>query len=49
MKFVTQTTPEVRCVLGWPPPGDSYYTGVTLGRLADAYPGINLAPYIKSV
>ncbi len=49
IKFVTHTTPEVRCVLGWPPPGDAYYTTAALERLTDAYPGINLKPYTESI
>lgn len=45
MNFVTKTTPEVRRVLGWPAPGDDYYTEEALNRLAQAYPGIDLEPY----
>ena len=45
MKFVARTTPAARCVLGWPPPGDAYYTSEALARLEQAYPGIDLGPY----
>ena len=45
MKFVAQTTPAVRRVLGWPAPGDAYYTPEALARLEQAYPGIDLEPY----
>jgi len=45
IKFLAQTTPAVRRVLGWPAPGDAYYTPQTLERLAQAYPGIDLEPY----
>lgn len=45
LKFVARTTPSVRCVLGWPAPGDAYYTQETLKRLAQAYPGMDLEPY----
>ena len=45
MKFVAQTTPTVRRVLGWPAPGDAYYTAEALSRLEQAYPGIDLEPY----
>ena len=38
MNFMTQTTPTVRSVLGWPSPGDPYYIPQALGRLAQAYP-----------
>lgn len=45
MNFITNTTPAVRQVLGWPPPGDAYYTSQALDRLSQAFPGINLEPY----
>ena len=45
MKFVAQTTPAVRRVLGWPAPGEAYYTPEALARLEQAYPGIDLEPY----
>ncbi len=45
MKFVAQTTPTVRNVLGRPAPGDGYYPPQTLDRLEQAYPGIDLEPY----
>ena len=45
VSFVANTTPRARRVLGWPNPGDSYYTEEALQRLANAYPGIDLGPY----
>lgn len=45
MKFVARTKPSVRRVLGWPAPGDAYYTVAALKRLTEAYPGIDLEPY----
>ncbi|MCZ6677228.1 MAG: phytanoyl-CoA dioxygenase family protein [Candidatus Poribacteria bacterium] len=45
MNFVAKTTPRVRRVLGWPAPGDPYYTEAALQRLAQAYPGMDLTPY----
>ncbi|MYE87461.1 hypothetical protein F4X33_00495 [Candidatus Poribacteria bacterium] len=45
VSFVADTTPRVRHLLGWPNPGDSYYTEEALQRLANAYPGIDLNPY----
>ncbi len=45
LKFVAKTTPRVRRLLGWPTPGDPYYTEELLQRLAHAYPGIDLTPY----
>ena len=45
VEFIGQTTPAVRRVLGWPAPGDAYWTRETLTRLAHAYPSIDLTPY----
>lgn len=45
MNFITQTTPAVRNVFGWPAVGDPYYTSEALDRLAQAFPGIDLEPY----
>ena len=42
---LTWTTPRVRTLLGWPPPGDAYYGARTLELLARMFPGIDLAPY----
>ncbi len=49
MNFITQTTPTVRNVLGWPTTGDPYYTPQALDRMAQAFPGIDLEPYRKSL
>lgn len=43
--FWKTTTPRVRSLFGWPPPGDSYYTEQTLALLEQWYPGIDLTPY----
>lgn len=43
--FVAATTPRMRTALGWPPPGDTFYTRETLQSLSVWYPGIDLAPY----
>jgi hypothetical protein len=42
---LAMTTASVRTLLGWPPPGDPYYTPATLAALARSYPGIDLDPY----
>ncbi|MEE2709888.1 MAG: phytanoyl-CoA dioxygenase family protein [Gemmatimonadota bacterium] len=43
--FLEKTTPRVRALLGWPPPGHSYYTDQTLELLATWFPGMDLTPY----
>jgi len=42
---IARTTTAVRTLLGWPPPGDPYYSPSTLAALASCYPGIDLADY----
>jgi hypothetical protein len=39
--------PQLRTFLGWPPPGDPYYTPETLRLLARRHPGIDLSPYAR--
>ena len=46
--FFARTTPRVRSLFGWPPPGHSYYTPQTLELLAHWFPGIDLDPYSKA-
>lgn len=43
--FWPKTTPRVRSLFGWPPPGHPYYTETTLEHLALWFPGMDLAPY----
>jgi hypothetical protein len=43
--FWTKTTPQVRTLFGWPPPGHPYYTPQTLELLGLRFPGMDLAPY----
>lgn len=43
--FWTRTTPRVRSLFGWPPPGHPYYTPETLELLAAWFPGMDLEPY----
>ena len=45
VNLVAGTTPRARQLLGWPAPGDAYYTEEALERLAYAYPDIDLTPY----
>lgn len=38
-------TPEQRTLLGFPPPGDPYWTHSTVDLVAARYPGMDMAPY----
>ena len=49
LPFITQTTPRVRSLFGWPEPGHRYYTEQTLDLLSHAFPGIDLAAYRDKV
>jgi hypothetical protein len=42
---LARTKTRVRTLLGWPPPGDPYYTAATLELLQRSYPGIDLRDY----
>ena len=48
LPFITQTTPRVRSLFGWPEPGNPYYTRKTLELISMAFPGIDLEPYVRS-
>lgn len=43
--FWTRTSPRVRTLFGWPPPGHPYYTSQTLDLLGTWFPGMDLGPY----
>ncbi len=43
--FWEETTPLVRALFGWPPPGHPYYTETTLKALAIQFPNMDLTPY----
>lgn len=44
-EFMESATPRQRSLLGFPAPGDPYWTEDVLGRTAELYPGMDLAPY----
>jgi hypothetical protein len=44
-RVITDASVDQRCVLGFPPPGHSYWTEATLTAVAARYPGIDLDPY----
>jgi hypothetical protein len=43
--FVQQATARQLTVLGFPPPGDAFWTKETLGGVAKRYPGLDLSPW----
>lgn len=43
--LLERATPQQRQALGWPPPGDAFWTEDTLERLALRYPRADLGPY----
>ena len=47
--LMAELSPGQRRLLGFPVPGDPYWTADTLGRLADLYPGIDTAPYTTAL
>ena len=44
-RFVARATPRQREVLGFPPPGHSYWNEQTLAAVALRYPGMDMKPY----
>jgi len=46
-RFVERATPRQREMLGFPPPGHSYWTKETLDAVAMRYPGMDMGPYKK--
>ncbi len=49
MPFLTQTTPRVRSIFGFPEPGHPYYTEKTLSLLESTIPGIDTTPYSEAI
>jgi len=45
--FVERATPRQREILGFPPPGDAYWTPQTLAAVALRYPKMDMRPYRK--
>jgi ectoine hydroxylase-related dioxygenase (phytanoyl-CoA dioxygenase family) len=43
--FIEQASVAQRNVLGFPPPGDPYWTSDTLAMITDLYPDLDCAPY----
>lgn len=44
-RFIERATPRQREMLGFPPPGDAYWTEETLAAVAQRYPKLDLTPY----
>jgi hypothetical protein len=47
--FISRATPRQREVLGYPSPGDAYWTAETLAAVALRYPEMDLKPYQRNV
>jgi hypothetical protein len=45
--FISRATPAQREVLGFPPPGDAYWTDETLAAVKLRYPDMNMTPYSR--
>jgi hypothetical protein len=45
-RFIEHAQPRQREVLGFPPPGDSYWTKETLSAVALRYPKMDMNPYL---
>jgi ectoine hydroxylase-related dioxygenase (phytanoyl-CoA dioxygenase family) len=43
--FITRATPEQRTLVGFPPPGDAYWTEQTIAGVAERYPTMDLRAY----
>ena len=43
--FIARATPRQRSALGFPPPGDEYWSADTIAGVAARYPGIDMTPY----
>jgi len=48
-KFVSQASPRQLAVLGFPKPGDPYWTDETLAGVAARYPGLDMSPWRDGV
>lgn len=44
-KWISSATPEERTLLGFPPPGHSYWTDETLQGVSKRYPNMDMSPY----
>ncbi|MFF1495377.1 hypothetical protein [Streptomyces sp. NPDC058304] len=45
-ELMVELDPRQRHLLGFPPPGDDYWTDETIGHLERMYPGIDSKPYL---
>ena len=48
-KMITEMTPLQRSVLGFPLPGDKYWTPKNIKHLRYRYPKIDIGPYIQGI
>lgn len=45
---IVRMTPRERDLFGWPPPGSEYWNEQTIADVAERYPGLDMAPYLKA-
>ncbi len=48
-RFIEQAAPRQREAIGFPVPGDPYWTQETLQGVAERYPGMDMTPYRQAV
>jgi hypothetical protein len=50
-KMIAKATVEQRCILGFPKPGHSYWTPMTIAAVAARYEalGMDMTPYVKAI
>jgi len=48
-RFLERATPEQRSLVGFPMPGDPYWTQDTLAGVAARYPGMDMQPYREAI
>lgn len=48
-EFLCQLSPWERSAIGWPLPGNRYWTASNCAAVAKRYPGVDMAPYLNSM
>ena len=48
-RFIERASPRQREMLGFPAPGDRYWSEETLAGIAARYPAMDMSPYLEAV
>jgi ectoine hydroxylase-related dioxygenase (phytanoyl-CoA dioxygenase family) len=48
-RFMADSTPKQRQLLGFPPPGHEYWTAEIVRQMTEIYPDMDLAPYTRAL